>query len=223
MRLNIAGALVDLVIPAICGGCGAANTQWCRRCADLFADDPIELRTSVGLPVPAYALGRYTAQRRRAILELKEHGRSDLVDPIGQALAVALRTLDRWSELPRCERLILVPAPTRRVSARRRGGDPVTALSTAAAKALGPRVASRSLVFTSAFARDSAGLSALARDANLAGAVRNRRGADLSTSDDTAVVLIDDVLTTGTTAAQTIAVLGRAGMRVDLVLVVAAA
>ncbi len=224
MRLNIGGALVDLVIPKICGGCGVGGTRWCRRCAAVFADAPVELRTRVPLPVPAYALGRYSAQHRRAILEMKEHGRSDLAVPIGQALAVALRALDRWSELPRSERLILVPAPTRRLSARRRGGDPVTALAIAAAGALGPRAVVTPLLFTSYWARDSAGLSAPDRDANLTGAVRIRRRAELPTApDDAAVVLIDDVLTTGTTVAQSIAVLRGAGIRVHLVLVVAAA
>lgn len=224
MRLNIAGALADLVIPTICGGCGVAGARWCLRCSALFADDPIELRTRVSLPVPAYALGRYTAQRRQAVLELKEHGRRDLAAPIGHALAVALRTIDRWSDLPSSERLILVPAPTRRMSARRRGGDPVTALSRAAAAELGPNAAALPLLFTSSWARDSAGLSASARDVNLSGAIRIRRSADLGAHDDrAAVVLVDDVLTTGTTAAQSIAVLASVRIRVHLVLVVAAA
>ncbi|WP_207840179.1 ComF family protein [Williamsia soli] len=221
---RIAGAVVDLVIPTVCGGCGAPGTRWCRRCALVFADTPIELRTSVMLPVPAYALGRYTAARRHAILELKEHGRTDLAVPIGLALATALLTLDRWSALPRSARLVLVPAPTRWWAARRRGGDPVTALAAAAAGELGPGVCVVPALVTSSWARDSAGLSAPERGENLSGAVRLRRGADLSAcGGGAAVVLVDDVLTTGSTAAHSIEVLRRAGIEVHLVLVVAAA
>jgi predicted amidophosphoribosyltransferase len=189
----------------------------------MFADTPIELRTSVVLPVPAYALGRYTGARRRAILELKEHGRTDLTTPIGLALATALRTLDRWSELPGSTHLVLIPAPTRWWAARRRGGDPVTALAAAAAAELGSGVFVKPVLVTSSWARDSAGLSAPERGENLSGAVRVRRGADLAACGGAAVVLLDDVLTTGSTAAHSIDVLRRAGVEVHLVLVVAAA
>ncbi|WP_020109335.1 ComF family protein [Nocardia sp. 348MFTsu5.1] len=220
-------ALVDLVVPLQCGGCARPGTRWCRTCAREIADAPIEVRTRVALPVPAYALGRYSGVRRQAILELKERGRSDLSVPLGRAVATALLALDRWSELPAAERLLLIPAPTRRMSARRRGGDPVTAIAGSAARALGGRVEVTPLLVTSMWARDSAHLSAGERGDNLTGAIRIRRSVRSRFSAvcglDAAVVLLDDVLTTGATVAESVSVLANAGVEVHLVLVIAAA
>jgi predicted amidophosphoribosyltransferase len=177
------------------------------------------------MAIPVYAVGTYTGPRRRAILELKEHGRTDLAAPLGRALADALVIVDSWSELPLSSRLVLIPAPTRTVSARRRGGDPVTAMCLCAAAALGPAVAVLPILRTSSWARDSAGLSASARSANLAGAIgigaRGRRHLATARAADTAVILVDDVLTTGATASESIRVLARAGIGVHLVLVIA--
>jgi predicted amidophosphoribosyltransferase len=220
-------ALVDLVVPLHCGGCSRPATRWCRACAAELADDPVEVRTRVALSVPAYALGRYTGVHRQTILELKERGRGDLSVPLGAAVASALRALYRWSELPDTDRLVLIPAPTRAMSARRRGGDPVTAIAHATARALGTGVQVRPLLVTSMWARDSARLSAGERGDNLAGAIRIRRGLRAGVEEvrpgTSAVVLLDDVLTTGATAAESVAVLARAGVDVHLVLVVAAA
>ncbi|PBJ30109.1 phosphoribosyltransferase, partial [Mycobacterium avium subsp. hominissuis] len=77
--------------------------------------------------VPVFALGRYANTRRRALLALKEHGRADLVAPLAGALAVAVHRLLCWGIV--ATPLIVVPAPTRRSAARRRGGDPVTRLA----------------------------------------------------------------------------------------------
>lgn len=220
-------ALVDLVVPLHCGGCARPGTRWCRACAGQISDAPIEVRTRVALSVPAYALGRYNGVRRQAILEFKERGRSDLSVPLGRAVAAALLCLDRWSELPAADRLVLIPAPTRSLSARRRGGDPVTAIAAAAARSLGDGTAVMPVLVTSMWARDSARLSAGQRGDNLAGAIRLRRGVDAHAvagcTQGAAVVLLDDVLTTGATASGSVAVLRRAGVEVHLVLVVAAA
>lgn len=69
--------------------------------------------------------------------------------------------------------------------------------------------------------RDSVGLAAAARQANLAGRVLPRR-AGLPPA-GTAVVLIDDVVTTGTTAAACAAALLRTGVEVPAIVVLAAA
>lgn len=224
---QVARAGADLVVPLLCGGCGRPGTRWCRSCDDVAHDDPIVLTPRVAPPVGAWALGRYRGPMRNAILELKEHGRRDLVAPLGSALARGLVTLAAWSELPAdATDLVLVPAPTRMWSARRRGGDPVTAIATDAACRLGTRVGVAPMLRTSMWARDSAGLSARDRVDNLDHAVvvrpRARRPA-VSTHPRAAVVLVDDVLTTGATASESIRVLAGIGVRVDAVLVIAGA
>ena len=70
-------------------------------------------------------------------------------------------------------------------------------------------------------AADSAGLSAPERARNLSGRVRLRRDAHLHPRAVT--VLIDDVITTGTTAAESARVLAAHGIHLDAVLVIAAA
>ncbi|MBW0009042.1 MAG: ComF family protein, partial [Pseudonocardiales bacterium] len=69
--------------------------------------------------------------------------------------------------------------------------------------------------------RDSVGLAAAARQANLAGRVLPRR-AGLPPA-GTPVVLVDDVVTTGATAAACTAVLLRMGVEVPAIVVLAAA
>jgi predicted amidophosphoribosyltransferase len=66
-----------------------------------------------------------------------------------------------------------------------------------------------------AFTRDSVGLSAAERQRNVAGRVRLRRPVDGE------VILIDDVVTTGATAAESVRVLQTAGVRVSAVLAIA--
>jgi predicted amidophosphoribosyltransferase len=74
-------------------------------------------------------------------------------------------------------------------------------------------------LLTTSGARDSVGLDAVARAANLAGRVRFRTAA--SPTPNAEVVLIDDVLTSGATVAAALRVLNDAGIAVTLVLVIA--
>ncbi|WP_241565858.1 ComF family protein [Prescottella agglutinans] len=222
-------ALLDLVLPAECGGCGDPGSAWCERCRRALADVPVAVSTRVDPGVPVWALGPYSGPRRGAVIAGKERGRRDLAAPIGLALAGAVVTLRRWGELapPGAAPLCLVPAPTRARAARSRGGDPVLRSARVAARALGTDCRVWPALSMRRGVRDSVGLSAAQRQENLAGRIRvsesarddrsaaGRRGAE--------VVIVDDVVTTGATAAESVRALGAAGVRVAAVLVVAAA
>lgn len=173
--------------------------------------------------MPVWALGRYRGPHRTALIAMKEHGRRDLTTPLGRGLARGVVMLAQWGELPDTHSLALVPAPTRPSSARRRGGDPVTAMAQTVARLLGPRVHVAPLLVTSSWSRDSAGLDARSRAQNLSGAVhlKERRHTDRAVA--AGVILVDDVLTTGATAAESVRVLAGAGVRVAATLVVAGA
>ncbi|MEO9329846.1 ComF family protein [Gordonia aurantiaca] len=220
LRVSRAGA--DLVFPLVCGGCGRPGTPWCPRCDRWLHDAPISVRPRVFPGAPVWALGRYRGVHRQAVLAVKEHDRRDLISPMGTALAHGIRVLARWGELPDVPGLTLIPAPTRRLSARRRGGDRVTAFAEHAAAALGPRVCAAPILVTATTARDSAGLDARARARNLAGAIR-LRGSRRPLAQPITAVLVDDVMTTGATAAESVRVLRRAGVDVVAVVVIAAA
>lgn len=210
--------VLDLILPLECGGCGAPSTRWCDACAAELAvkpDEPHLISPRVDPLVPVFALGRYAGARRQALLALKERGRGDLVVPLAHTLALGVHRLVTWGlvETP----LAIVPAPTRRSAARRRGGDPVTRLARAAVAAH-PDVTVAPVLRMKALARDSVGLGTSARERNLAGRVLLR--GRLPRTD---VLVVDDIVTTGATARESVSTLRGAGVPVAAVLAVAAA
>lgn len=215
--------LLDLVLPAECGGCRTPGEPWCSGCATAVGTaEPVALAPRVeGVP-PAWAAGLYTGPWRGAVIAVKERGRRDLVDPLGAALATTVGHLRTWGELdpPELAPLTLVVAPSRGAAARRRGGDPVARVARAAtARLAGEEVAVLTCLRTGRGARDSVGLSASQRTENLRGRVRVRGALPAPGS---CVVLVDDVLTTGATASAGVAALAARGVRVHAVVVLAA-
>lgn len=207
--------MLDLVLSLECGGCGAPSTRWCRGCAAALRVHPGEphvVNPRMDPGVPAFSLGRYAGARGRAIVAMKEHGRRDLAAPLARALAWGIHQLIRWGivETP----LTVVPAPTRRAAARRRGGDPVTRVASMATRGH-PNISVVSALRTARTVRDSVGLNSAARERNLAGRIRLIRPVRGD------VLLVDDVLTTGATACEAVRMLRSSGARVMGVLTVA--
>jgi predicted amidophosphoribosyltransferase len=212
--------VLDLVLPLECGGCAAPSTRWCEACAQELAvgpDAPRVVSPRIDPGVPVLALGRYAGARRQAIVAMKDRGRTDLIAPLAQVLALGVHRLLGWGllDVP----LTIVPAPTRSWAARRRGGDPVTRIATLAT-AGHPHITVVRALRMKALARDSAGLNSAARERNVAGRVllTSRRvpsGAE--------VLLVDDIVTTGSTARESVRVLQSAEARVSAVLALAVA
>jgi predicted amidophosphoribosyltransferase len=208
--------MLDLVLPRQCGGCGAPGTRWCQMCAaalQVAPDQPHVVSPRLDPGVPVFALGRYAGPRRAAVVALKEHGRTDLCAPLAHALATGLHRLVGWGVVT--DPLTLVPAPTRRLSARRRGGDPVTRV-TRVAVAAHPRIQVTPMLSMRAFVRDSVGLDSRGRERNVAGRVRL-----VASPPPGPVLLVDDIVTTGATARESVRVLRSAGADVVAVLVLA--
>jgi predicted amidophosphoribosyltransferase len=241
-------ALTDLVLPNRCAGCHTPGGAWCPDCARPLLGPPTPV-DRLDLP-PAYALASYQGSARRAVLAYKERGRRELAPHFASALAAALARLPAIEPSPaaslcsghsgrprapnshfpympsdpRAGPLVLVPAPSRPAAARRRGGQHMVAVAERAAAVLRtagmPATAAEALRLDGR-ATDSVGLDAADRAANLAGRLRpNRRRAP---PPGTRVLLVDDVITTGATAAACVAALESIAVEVTAVLALTAA
>jgi predicted amidophosphoribosyltransferase len=207
---GLLSALADLVLPRTCAGCGLPGAVLCRRCAALLADPrpASPRRFPPGFP-PTAAAGAYAGPVRPAVVAFKERGRAELARPLGAALALAVAAVVSAVPGPR-RPVLLVPVPSTPAAVRARGRDHVRELAGRAVielRAAGIDARQERLLHRRGRARDSAGLSAAHRRANLAGSfvvgARPAPGALL--------VVVDDVVTTGATLTETAAVLEVAG------------
>ncbi|WP_204018566.1 ComF family protein [Sphaerimonospora thailandensis] len=227
-------ALLDLVIPPRCAGCDEPGSVACRACTAQLLRDPAPRPPDPpppGLP-ECWSATAYDGAARRMILAFKEHGRTAVAPILGaclaQVTAAALTASAEWADRgPRP--VVLVPVPSARAASWKRGHDPVRAVSRAAAaelRTLGLPVMSAPMLRQVRRVADQAGLSSTRRAANLSGAfdvVPGRTGL-LATlgSRGVVVVLVDDIVTTGSTLAEAARAIRLAGVRVPLAVTVAA-
>ncbi|WP_042939906.1 ComF family protein [Rhodococcus sp. AW25M09] len=224
--------LLDLVLPLECAGCGVPGENWCSWCSRALYVPPVTVRPRVDPGVPCWALGTYSGPRRNGVIAMKERGRRSVARPLGRALAEAIGHLRDAGEIdpPELASLVLVCAPTRARAARARGGDPVLRCARIAAEELAPEtVLVPELLRMSGGARDSVGLSAGQRQHNVAGRIeavgvcRPRADTGRPRTSTHTVLLLDDVVTTGATLAESARVLVEFGIPLAGALVVASA
>ena len=212
-------ALLDLVFPATCAGCGRAGALVCPSCEDALAGPPrLTWPTPCppGMP-PPYAVAAYDGSVRAMLLAYKDRDGVGLTAMLASALGRCLRTsvADAATTVGATPPLV-VAVPSTRAATRRRGYDPLLRL----ARAVGCRPVRGALVHVREV-RDSAALSASERAANLHGAlavppalVERLRGRS--------VVIIDDVVTTGATLSESARALRAGGAVVSSAAVIAA-
>lgn len=214
------GALVDLALPSTCAACEEGPGPLCPACtSDLRSglfDRPRRVAPSPvppGMPDVA-AAGPYAGVLRSLVSAYKDGERRDLRPMLARLLAGPLAGVVRAGP-----KALVVPMPSSRAAVRRRGDDPVADLTRAAVRLVsGEARTGRPLVVAPALRpvrrmADQSVLDHRQRAANLAGAyaVRPRWAGRL---DGARVVLVDDVVTTGSTLAEAARVVRAAGGQV---------
>lgn len=233
-------ALLDLLVPRDCAGChvpfpvGDRRGPLCRRCGPALCGLP---RPCWPVPAPRdlaepWAVAAYHGPVRAALIAYKERDRHELATPLGAALARSVAGALRevvpagWSAAGRP--VVLVPVPGRRARRRRRGDDPLTGLVRVAVAGLRAGGVDARHIPALRHARpvaDQAGLTATGRRENLAGAFAARSGTAAVPGMAAAgvpVVLVDDIVTTGATLAESGRALRAVGVPVAACCVVAA-
>mgnify|MGYP002716512911 FL=1 len=199
---------VDLLIPRACGGCGCETVSLCRACVRSLDTDPISSMPRYGT-VKAYGAGPYEGVMRNVLVNYKEHGRRDLGPVLGLMLARAIASaLDDApvSSAP----VLVVPVPARATSARKRGGNHVEVLARNAAghfirDGFPLRVAP---VLAVRGRGDQVGSGAHGRRRNVRGTHRISHPEVVARwPRDVRVIIVDDIVTTGATVAESARVL----------------
>ncbi|MGH1563399.1 ComF family protein [Mumia sp. DW29H23] len=215
----------DLVLGVRCAGCQAPGQVLCAACRRVVgarpavrAPDPVPEGLLVPSLVVPVSLTSYDGVVVDVLHAYKEEPRTALAGPLGLLLAGAVRVALAAARGDG-EPVVLVPVPSRRRAVRARGFDAGAQLARATAAALrrqGLRARATPVLSVGRVA-DQAGLGAAERAANLAGAYRARR-----LPGRVSVVVTDDVLTTGASAAEAVRALSAAGSRPLAVATIAA-
>jgi ComF family protein len=184
------------VLPVTCAGCGADDRLLCPACVARLRPDVLSRVLPDGTRV--WAGLEYADVAGRVIVAFKEEGRTGIARALGPALRAAVEVA--WREAPGA---VLCPIPSSRASRRHRGYDAVGMLMDRAGL---PAVR----VFRTAAGRPSQKtLGREQRTENRSGAFRLGgpvRGMQ--------VLLVDDVVTTGSTLAAAAGILRAAGAEV---------
>lgn len=198
-------AFLDLVLGSACLLCGTPGRVLCRRCD---ASLPSRAGPAWPTPVPAglvrpASAGEYADALRTLVVEHKERTRLALAAPLGRLLAAAVLDADAAAgDGGRDTDLVLVPVPSHPAVVRARGHDPVRRMALAAAgrvRRSGRRARVVPLLGVLTRPEDQAGLGATARAENVSGRFRVRPHVGIGREGRPRVVLVDDVVTTGST------------------------
>jgi ComF family protein len=202
----------DLLLGASCHGCGVPWWGVCPDCRQLLsARRPRWIRPEpcpAGFP-PTVTASAYDPVLRGLINAHKERQALGLTAVLASRLAGCIHVLLAEVGHGADEPVVLVPVPSATQVVRRRGFDATLAMARSAARRLRsryPTSVAASLVQVRGV-RDQAGLDAGSRQANLAGRLRLRAPVPARPA-----VLVDDLVTTGSSLSEAARVLRGAGV-----------
>jgi predicted amidophosphoribosyltransferase len=203
----------ELLLGAACHGCSRPWWGICPQCrADVLRHGCFVTRPDPcppGFPLTV-TTAPYDAVLRQLISAHKERGAWALTPFLAGQLAAAVSGL-QLTLAASSDPAVLVPMPSAAAAVRSRGFDATWAMAKGAARALRPgsAVQARRLLRQVRPVRDQAGLGAEERAANLRGALRVT-----ALPVDVPVILVDDVVTTGSSLTEAVRALRAAGHEV---------
>jgi len=183
---------LSFLLGSCCAGCALPGAVLCAACERALSPHPRTVRTPNGVPVTA--LLTFDGVAARCIRALKEDGRTALVPALSRVLRTPLALGDD---------VAIVPVPTSAAAHRRRGYR-VTELLVRGAGAR-----PRRLLRVARTVADQRRLGRAERVHNVHGALRVR-----GRPEPGAVVVVDDVMTTGATIDEATRALSDRGMHV---------
>ncbi|MDI3212552.1 phosphoribosyltransferase family protein [Arthrobacter sp. AL12] len=212
---------------ALCGGCERQVRLLMRRPFRAEAQAPALMDVDGSALLAVVAAGAYRAELAQAVLSFKSHGQGQLAEVLSQGLARAIR-----AAAGDAQGLLLVPVPTSSGAYRNRGFSPVHVLlgrmRRIRAPGSGPPArftAAHALRKTGGARGTTGGQKGLGRGdrtQRVRGSMRVRRGLFAPKVNGRPCIIVDDVLTTGSTVAEAARALRAAGAVVRGAVVVAA-
>lgn len=221
-------ACLDLVLGSSCVGCGRPGRLLCEGCRAGLPRGGVPAwptPSPPGLALPM-AAGEYAGVLKALVNAHKERRQFALARPLGAVLGGVLLDLVRAGGAVDGSWL-LVPVPSRGAVVRSRGHDPMLRVTRHAAAYLrrnGVDARVHRLLRQVTAPRDQAGLDARERARNLRGTLAARRGAaaGVRSRPGARLVVVDDVVTTGSTAREAQRALESEGLTVAGIAAVAA-
>jgi predicted amidophosphoribosyltransferase len=218
-------SLAGLLLPTWCPGCGRPDVPVCRACLAALAVPARRVHPPVLPPgCPAWACTEHADAAARLVVAWKDRGRHDLAPVLSRVLARAVQAAARRAG----GELVLVPIPSSRAARRRRGEDGVRRLCLMAAARLrreghagADRVRVAAVLRQRRRVADQAGLGAPARRRNLAGALAVPSSCAGAVAGRRCVV-VDDIVTTGSTVTEAAGALVACGAHVVAVAAISA-
>ena len=198
---QVAEFAVDLVYPKRCAGCDRRGTwlcdgcrralplfkpPWCDRCGVPGTYLRCKCRSTPGNLEKVRSVGPFDGWLRNAVVQFKYQGEWGRAAHLGELLASAVEQLQPFDAL--------VPVPLHPTRLRQRGFNQSLLLARSAGELLGVQVLE--MLGRTRRTQAQVGLKAEERVQNVAGAFALQPNASIT---GLSVVLIDDVITTGST------------------------
>jgi ComF family protein len=191
-------SILDVALPAACAGCGEEGSALCPACCralavrlDLPAGAPLGLPSAIPMPLAQLEwCSPFSGPVRAALHGLKYAGERRLARPLGAAVAARWKAAGAGGD-------VFVPVPVHAERAKRRGYDQAVLLASEVSAQM--RIPWLPALDRTRNTSPQFDLGRQARSSNVAGAFAVKGPAEAAHVRGRWVVLVDDVVTTGST------------------------